>query len=79
MQITETGAGVAAGIAEREMRAQGKRRGTDVPHALMSEEVQGSGAAVMASPERRRTVLAVVSASIISLVVWGLIVVLNVH
>jgi hypothetical protein len=79
MQIIETGGDVAAGIAEGEMRAQGKRRGTDVPRALMSEEVQGSVVAVMASPERRRTVLAVVSASIISLVVWGLIVVLNVH
>jgi hypothetical protein len=32
-----------------------------------------------ASNEARRTVLALVSASIISLVVWGLVVVLNVH
>jgi hypothetical protein len=31
------------------------------------------------SHEKRRTVTALVSASIISLVVWGLIVVLNVH
>jgi hypothetical protein len=29
--------------------------------------------------ERRRTVTAIVSASIISLVVWGLVIALNVH
>ena len=29
--------------------------------------------------EKRRTVLALVSASVISLVVWGLVIVLNVH
>jgi hypothetical protein len=32
-----------------------------------------------ASQERRRTIVALVSASIISLVVWGLIVALNVQ
>jgi hypothetical protein len=32
-----------------------------------------------ASQDRRRTVVALVSASIISLVIWGLIVALNVH
>jgi hypothetical protein len=31
------------------------------------------------SEEKRRTVVAVVSASIISLVVWALVVILNVH
>jgi hypothetical protein len=29
--------------------------------------------------ERRRTVVALVSASVISIVVWGLVVVLNIH
>jgi hypothetical protein len=29
--------------------------------------------------EKKRTVVAIVSASIISLVVWGLVVILNVH
>jgi hypothetical protein len=29
--------------------------------------------------ERRRTIVALVSASVISLVVWGLVLVLNVH
>jgi hypothetical protein len=29
--------------------------------------------------ERRRTVVALVSASVISIVVWGLVIVLNVH
>lgn len=29
--------------------------------------------------EKRRTVVALVSASVISLVVWGLVIVLNVH
>jgi hypothetical protein len=29
--------------------------------------------------EKKRTVVAIVSASIISLVVWGLVVVLNIH
>jgi hypothetical protein len=29
--------------------------------------------------EKRRTVVALVSASVISLVVWGLVVILNVH
>jgi hypothetical protein len=38
------------------------------------------GAAAMTrAEERKRTVVALVSASIISLVVWGLIVILNVH
>ena len=32
-----------------------------------------------AAPEGRRTILALVSASIISLVVWGLVIALNVH
>jgi hypothetical protein len=31
------------------------------------------------SEEKKRTVVAIVSASIISLVVWGLVIVLNVH
>jgi hypothetical protein len=34
---------------------------------------------LVAASEGRRTVVALVSASIISLVVWGLVVVLNVH
>ena len=37
------------------------------------------GAMVPRSKEKARTVLAVVAASVISLVVWGLIVVLNVR
>jgi hypothetical protein len=38
-----------------------------------------AGASAGASNDGRRTILALVSASIISLVVWGLVVVLNVH
>ena len=44
----------------------------------MSQHVKANSLA-SASHDGRRTVLALVSASIISLVVWGLVVVLNVH
>jgi hypothetical protein len=49
--------------------AQGIRRPVDGALSLMEN----------ASQERRRTIVALVSASIISLVVWGLIVALNVQ
>jgi hypothetical protein len=55
-------------MGERGM-AQGVRRPVDGALSLMEH----------ASHERRRTVVALVSASIISLVVWGLIVALNVQ
>lgn len=49
--------------------AQGVRRPVDGALSLMEH----------ASQERRRTVVALISASVISLVVWGLIVALNVQ
>ena len=49
--------------------AQVGKQGVDVTSSPMET----------ASQERRRTVVALVSASIISLVVWGLVVALNLH
>ena len=64
---------------EPNAQAQGKRGGADVLRVLMSGNTEGNVIAASASPDRRRTVVAVLSASIISLVLWGLVVVLNVH
>jgi hypothetical protein len=50
---------------------------TDVHRADMQTDT--SSFPVLSGVERRRTVVALLSASIISLVVWGLVVVLNVH
>lgn len=50
-------------------RAQGSGHGVDVVLSPMENVTQ----------ERRRTIVALVSASIISLVVWGLVVALNIH
>ena len=50
---------------------------TDVHGADMQTDT--SSFPVLSGVERRRTVVALLSASIISLVVWGLVVVLNVH
>lgn len=53
--------------------------GRGFPQGLV-EPVDGTSSAMEnAIQERRRTVVALVSASIISLVVWGLIVALNVQ
>jgi hypothetical protein len=60
------------------MGAQGSGRISDVGMSPMSQHVKANSLA-SASHDGRRTVLALVSASIISLVVWGLVVVLNVH
>jgi hypothetical protein len=57
---------------------QGKSLESDVHVALMDTTIKSP--ALFASPqERRRTVFALVSASIISLVVWGLVIALNIH
>lgn len=46
---------------------------------MSAMETNASTLSVLPGVERRRTVVALLSASIISMVVWGLIVVLNVH
>jgi len=58
--------------------AQGNGRIPDVG-MLPMEHAARRKTLVVAAHEGRRTVLALVSASIISLVIWGLVVVLNVH
>jgi hypothetical protein len=59
-----------------EMKVQTNTAYADVRLAAMSNRNTGAIATV---PEGRRTFVALVSASVISLVVWGLIVALNVH
>ena len=70
--------------------AQGLARGVDVKLSAMhnaslhaplnaSLRVPLDSALETASQERRRTVVALISASIICLVVWGLVVALNIH
>ena len=61
--------GNPSGALSSQVTAQVVKHGVDVRTSAMEN----------ASQERRRTVVALVSASIISLVVWGLIIVLNVH
>lgn len=56
---------------------QGNASSADVHMSAMESHV--SSLSVIPGVERRRTVVALLSASIISLVVWGLVVVLNVH
>jgi hypothetical protein len=59
-----------------EMKVQANAARADVRLAAMSNR---NTAAVVAMPEGRRTFVALVSASVISLVVWGLVVVLNIR
>lgn len=51
----------------------------DVRLATMNRTITRNTAEVAMMPEGRRTFVALVSASVISLVVWGLVVVLNVR
>ena len=64
--------------------AQETRGGTDVIGAgkmttMTTITTMKSATLSMVPAEGRRTIVALVSASLISLVVWGLVVVLNVH
>jgi hypothetical protein len=51
----------------------------DVSLSRMQTSASSVAVPVVQGVERRRTVVALLSASIISLVVWGLVVALNVH
>jgi hypothetical protein len=63
-----------------EMNVQANPAQADVRLAAMNRmTIDRNTAEVATMPEGRRTFVALVSASVISLVVWGLIVVLNVH
>ncbi len=63
-----------------EMTVQANPAQADVRLAAMNRmTIDRNTAEVATMPEGRRTFVALVSASVISLVVWGLIVVLNVH
>ena len=63
-----------------EMKVQANAAQADVRLAAMNRMmIHGNTAEVATVPEWRRTFVALVSASVISLVVWGLVVVLNVH
>jgi hypothetical protein len=46
---------------------------------MIGDDKDTAGAPALRSKEKSRTILAVVAASVISLVVWGLIVALNVR
>jgi hypothetical protein len=59
------------------LSAQDRLRETDVVLSPMQNNAKA--ATLPAASEGRRTVMALVSASIISLVIWGLVVVLHVQ
>ena len=62
------------------MKVQEDAAQADVRLAAMSRMmINRNTAEITTMPEGRRTFVALVSASVISLVVWGLVVVLNVH
>jgi hypothetical protein len=61
------------------LKVQADSAQADVRMATMSRMTMDRTTADVATPEGRRTFVALVSASVISLLVWGLIVVLNVH
>jgi hypothetical protein len=63
-----------------EMNVQANPAQADVRLAAMNRmTIDRNTAEVATMPEGRRTFVALVSASVISLVVWGLVVVLNIH
>jgi hypothetical protein len=68
--------GVASMIAKEPSNVQVNAVQADVLRAAMSNQ---DVMTVASASEGRRTLVALASASIISLVVWGLVVVLNVH
>jgi hypothetical protein len=63
-----------------EMKVQAEAAHADVRLAAMNRmTINRSTAEIVTVPEGRRTLVALLSASVISLVVWGLVVVLNVR
>jgi hypothetical protein len=58
---------------------QGSASRTDVVMRAIESRTNMTTMTVQNGGERRRTIVALVSASIISLMVWGLVVMLNVH
>lgn len=63
-----------------EMKVQADAGQADVRLAAMNRMmINRSTAEVDMVPDGRRTIVALLSASVISLVLWGLVVVLNVH
>jgi hypothetical protein len=68
--------GVESMIEKKPSNVQANAARADVLRAAMSTR---DGMSVASASEGRRTFVALASASIISLVVWGLVVVLNLH
>jgi hypothetical protein len=63
-----------------EMKVQADAADADVHLAVMNRAtINRNTVEIAMMPEGRRTLVALLSASVISLVVWGLVVVLNVH
>jgi hypothetical protein len=58
---------------------QGNAPRADVVMRAIETRANMSAMIVQDAGDRRRTIVALVSASIISLMVWGLVVILNVH